>query len=65
MNFHDEIDSDYLAMIELTKEIGSIVQNSIDNRQDELSSEDIDHVIKMTSDVIAKLKKQSVALTVR
>ena len=65
MNFHDEIDSDYLAMVELTKEISSIVQNSIDNRQDELSSEDIDHVIKMTSDVIAKLKKQSVTLTVR
>ena len=65
MNFHDEIDSDYLAMVELTKEISSIVQNSIDNRQDKLSDEDIDHVIKMTSDVIAKLKKQSVTLTVR
>ena len=65
MNFHDEMDSDYLAMVELTKEISSIVQNSIDNRQDKLSDEDIDHVIKMTSDVIAKLKKQSVTLTVR
>ena len=64
MNFHDEIDSDYLAMVELTKEIGSIVQNSIDECRDELSEDEIGHVVKMTSDVIAKLKKQTVKLTV-
>ena len=64
MNFHDEIDSDYLAMVELTKEIGSIVQNSIDECRDELSEDEIGHVIKMTSDVITKLKKQTVKLTV-
>lgn len=64
MNFHDEIDSDYLAMVELTKEIGSIVQNSIDQCRDELQPEEIDHVINMTSDVIKKLKKQTVKLTV-
>ena len=64
MNFHDEIDSDYLAMVELTKEIGHIVQNSIDNCRDELQPEEIDHVINMTSDVITKLKRQTVQLTV-
>ena len=64
MNFHDEIDSDYLSMVELTKEIGSIVQNSIDECRDELRPDEVDHVIKMTSDVIAKLKKQTVQLTV-
>lgn len=64
MNFHDEIDSDYLAMVELTKEIGSIVQNSIDECREELSEDEIGHVIKMTSDVITKLKKQTVKLTV-
>ena len=64
MNFHDEIDSDYLAMVELTKEIGSIVQNSIDECRDELSEDEIGHVVKMTSDVITKLKKQTVKLTV-
>ncbi len=64
MNFHDEIDSDYLAMVELTKEIGSIVQNSIDEYRDELNDDEIGHVIKMTSDVITKLKKQTVKLTV-
>ena len=64
MNFYDEIDSDYLAMVELTKEISAIVQNSIDQRRDELNSEEIDHVISMTRDVITKLKKQTVKLTV-
>lgn len=64
MNFHDEIDSDYLAMVELTKEISAVVQNSIDNCRDELQPEEIDHVINMTTDVIKKLKRQTVKLTV-
>jgi len=64
MNFHDEIDSDYLAMVELTKEIGSLVQNSINQCRDELNPDEIEYVIKMTSDVIKKMKKQSLELTV-
>ncbi len=64
MNFNDEIDSDYLAMVELIKEIGSIVQNSINESRDELNPDEIEHVLKITSDVITKLKKQSVKLTV-
>jgi len=64
MDFDDEIDSDYLAMVELTKEISAIVQNSINQSRDELNPDEIEHVIKITSDVIAKLKKQSLKLTV-
>jgi hypothetical protein len=64
MNIDDEIDSDFLAMVELTKEIGFIVQNSINESRDELNPDEIEHVLKMTSDVIIKLKKQSVKLTV-
>jgi hypothetical protein len=64
MNFNDEIDSDYLVMVDLTKEIGFIVQNSINQCRDELNPDEIEHVIKMTSDVIKKLKKQSLQLTV-
>jgi len=64
MNFNDELDSDYLAMVELTKEIGFIVQNSINQCRDELTPDEIKHVIKMTSDVITKLTKQSMELTV-
>ena len=64
MNIDDEIDSDYLAMVELIKEIGSIVQSSINESRDELNPDEIEHVLKITSDVITKLKKQSVELTV-
>ena len=64
MNFNDEIDSDFLAMVELTKEIGFIVQNSINESRDELNPDEIEHVLKITSDVIAKLTKQSVELSV-
>ncbi len=64
MNFNDEVDSDYLAMVELIKEIGAIVQSSINQRRDELNPDEIEHVMKITSDVITKLKKQSVKLTV-
>ena len=64
MNLNDEVDSDYLAMVELIKEIGSIVQNSINQRRDELNPDEIEHVMKITSDVITKLKKESVKLTV-
>ena len=64
MNFDNEVDSDYLAMVELIKEIGSIVQSSINESRDELNPDEIEHVLKITSDVITKLKKQSVKLTV-
>ncbi len=64
MNFNDEVDSDYLAMVELIKEIGSIVQSSINQRRDELNPDEIEHVMKITSDVITKLKKDSVELII-
>jgi len=64
MNINDEIDSDFLAMVELTKEIGFIVQNSINESRDELNPDEIEYVLKITSDVIIKLKKESVKLTV-
>lgn len=61
---YNEIDFEYLAMAELTKEIGSIVENSITQCRDELNSQEIEHIVKMTSDVIGSLKRQSVKLTV-
>ncbi len=64
MNFNDDVDSDYLAVVELTKEIGAIVQNSINQRRDELNPDEIEHVMKITSDVITKLKKDSVELII-
>jgi hypothetical protein len=64
MKITEDIDSDFLAMVELTKEIGFIVQNSINQSRDELNPDEIEHVMKLTSYVITKLKKQSVKLTV-
>ncbi len=64
MIFHADLDHDYLAMVELTKEIAYVVQNSINQRRDELNPDEIEHVINMTSDVIIKLKKHTVKLTV-
>ena len=61
---YDEIDLEYLAMVELTKEIGSIVEHSINQCRDELNSQEIQHVVNMTSNVISKLKRHSVKLTV-
>ncbi len=64
MDFDDEVDSDCLAMVELTKEISTIAQIAINQSRDELNPDEIEHVIKITSDVIAKLKKHSIKLTV-
>ena len=56
---NEKLDSDYLAMSELTKEIGLIVNNSLDGGQTDLSSSDIEHILKITSDVTLKIKSQS------
>ena len=48
MQFDEKLDSDYLAMSELTKEIGSIVQNSFDQRQDDLTPSDIEYILKIS-----------------
>ena len=56
---NEKLDSDYLAMSELTKEIGLIVNDSLDEGQTDLSSSDIEHILKITSDVTLKIKSQS------
>ncbi len=60
----DKLDSDYLAMSELTKEIGLIVKNSFDDGQTDLSSSDIEHILKITSDVTHKIKSPLQELTI-
>ena len=58
MIINEKLDSDYLAMSELTKEIGLIVNDSIDEGRTDLSSSDIEHILKITSDVTHKIKSQ-------
>jgi hypothetical protein len=55
---NEKFDSEYLAMSELTKEIGLIVQDSLDEGQSDLSSSDIEHILKITSDVTLKIKSK-------
>ena len=56
MDCSEKLNSDYLSMTELTKEIGSIVQKSIDEGHQDLTPFDIEHILKMTSDVTLKIK---------
>jgi glutamine amidotransferase-like uncharacterized protein len=64
MNFSDKFDSDFLAMSELTQEISSIVQNSINQGNSNLTDLDIEYILKITSDVTHKIKSQLQELTV-
>jgi hypothetical protein len=64
MNFSDKFDSDFLAMSELTQEISSIVQNSINQGNSNLTDLDVEYILKITSDVTHKIKSQLQELTV-
>ena len=58
MDCIEKIDSGYLAMAELTKEIGSLVQKSVNQGNKELTASDIEHILKMTTDVTFKIKSK-------
>ncbi len=58
MDCNEKLDSDFLAMAELTKEIGSLVEISINQGHPDLTPSDVEHILKMTSDVTHKMKLQ-------
>jgi len=64
MMFDRNLESNYLAMAELNIEIGAIVQKSIDEGNDDLSPVDVEHIIKITSDVTKKINFQILELTI-
>ena len=64
MDCTEETNPEYMAMAELHKEIGTLVQKSVDEGHKELTSSDIEHILKMTSDVTLKIKVQKKELTV-
>lgn len=61
---NEKLDSDYLAMSELTKEIGLIVKDSFDEGRTDLFSSDIEHILKIPSDVTHKIKSQLPEITI-
>jgi len=63
VDLNEKLDSDYLAMSELTREINSIVKNSLDDGNENLTSSDIEHILKITSDVTHRIKYQTQKLT--
>ena len=64
MEFSTRTDSDILAMSELTKEIGAILQKSVDEGNRDLTPSDIEHILKLTSDVTNKIKSEVKEITV-
>ena len=64
MLIDEKLDSDYLAMSELTKEIGLIVNDSLNVGQTDLLSSDIEHILKITVDVTHKMKSQLQEITI-
>ena len=60
----EKLDSDCLAMSELTKEIGLIVKDSLNEGESDLSSSDIEHILKITVDVTHKMKSQLQEITI-
>ena len=64
MDCVEKIDSEYLAMAELTKEIGSLVQKSVNQGNKELTPSDIEHILKMTTDVTLQIKSKSLELRI-
>ena len=64
MDCIEKIDSDYLAMAELTKEIGFLVQRSVDQGNKELTPSDIENILKMTTDVTLQIKSKSPELRI-
>ena len=64
MDCIEKIDSGYLAMAELTREIGSLVQKSVNQGNRELTPSDIEHILKMTTDVTLQIKSKSPKLRI-
>ena len=48
-----------LALEGLQKEVSSMVKHSIDEGREHLNNLEIEHLIKMTNDVIMKIKQQT------
>lgn len=59
-----KLDSNYLAITELTSEINSIVRKSFEKGNDELPPSDVEHILKITSDVVCKIRPPLKELTV-
>jgi len=60
----EKLDSCYLKITELTDEINSITRKTLDEGSNELSTKDVEHILKITSNVTHKIKSPLKELTV-
>ncbi len=51
--------STILALDTLQKEVSSMAKHSIDEGRENLNNLEIEHLIKMTNDVVMKIKQQT------
>ena len=52
-----------LALETLHKEVYFVAQHSIDEGREHLNDVEIEHLLKMTNDVVMKIKKQAMEMT--
>ncbi len=64
MEFNEQVDPTYLAISELSKEIGYTLETCFNGGFEYLSSNDAEHILKITSDVAHKVKSQILELTI-
>ena len=51
--------STVLALESLHKEVGFVARHSVDEGREHLNNLEIEHLIKMTDDIVMKIKKQT------
>ena len=54
--------STVLALESLQKEVSFMAKHSIDEGREHLNDLEVEHLIKMTSDVVMKIKKQTMEM---
>lgn len=64
MDLNGKFDSRYVEISELTSKISSITRKTFDDGRNELSASDIEHILKITSDVTGKIRPLLKEITV-
>ena len=64
MECSGNVNSEYMAIAELTKEIGTVVEQTLEKGNSDLTPSDIEHILKMSSDVAYKIRLHNKELTV-
>ena len=52
-----------LALESLSKEVSFMAQHSFDDGREHLNDLEIEHLLKMTNDVVMKIKKQAMEMS--